>query len=89
MAGYRVLIKTSAAKELEAAGTKADRQRIVERLRALADSPRPKGAERLGGHTDRYRIRQGNYRIVYLIDDGRREITIFKIGHRRDVYRGG
>jgi mRNA interferase RelE/StbE len=87
VAGYRVLIKTSAAKELEAAGTKADRQRIVDRIRALANAPRPKGGERLAGYIDRYRIRQGNYRIVDLIDDGRREITIFKIGHRKDVYR--
>jgi mRNA interferase RelE/StbE len=87
VAGFRVLIKTSAAKELEAAGTKADRQRIVDRIQALASTPRPQGAERLAGYTDRYRIRQGNYRIVYLIDDGRREITIFKIGHRKDVYR--
>ena len=87
MAAFRVLIKTSAAKELEAAGTKADRQRIVERLRVLADGPRPKGAERLAGYADRYRIRQGSYRIVYLIDDARHEITIFKIGHRKDVYR--
>lgn len=87
MAGFRILIKTSAAKELEAAGTKADRRRIVERLRALADDPRPKGVERLAGYADRYRIRQGNYRVVYLIDEGRHEITIFKIGHRKDVYR--
>ncbi len=87
MAGFRILIKTSAAKELEAAGTKADRRRIVERLRALADDPRPKGIERLAGYADRYRIRQGNYRVVYLIDEGRHEITIFKIGHRKDVYR--
>jgi len=87
VAGFRILIKTSAAKELEAAGTKADRRRIVERLRALADDPRPKGIERLAGYADRYRIRQGNYRVVYLIDEGRHEITIFKIGHRKDVYR--
>jgi mRNA interferase RelE/StbE len=87
VAGYRVLIKTSAAKELETAGSKADRQRIIERIQALANAPRLQGAERLAGYTDRYRIRQGNYRIVYLIDDGRREITIFKIGHRKDVYR--
>ena len=87
MAEYRLLIKISAAKELEAAGTKADRQRIVERLQALAVSPRAQGAEKLAGYADRYRVRQGNYRIIYLIDDGRREITIFKIGHRKDVYR--
>ena len=87
MAEYRLLIKSSAAKELEAAGTKADRQRIVERLQALAVNPRAQGAEKLAGYADRYRVRQGNYRIIYLIDDGHREITIFKIGHRKDIYR--
>ena len=87
MAEYRLLIKTSAAKELEAAGTKADRQRIVERIQALADEPRTHGAEILAGYADRNRVRQGNFRILYLIDDGRHEITIFKIGHRKDVYR--
>lgn len=87
MAEYRLLIKTSAAKELEAVGTKADRRRIVERLQALAASPRAQGSEKLAGYADRYRVRQGSYRIIYLIDDGRRELTIFKIGHRKDVYR--
>jgi mRNA interferase RelE/StbE len=87
VAGFRVLIKTSAAKELDAAGSKADRHRIVDRIRALADDPRPKGAEKLAGYADRYRLRQGRYRIVYLIDDGSHEITIFRIAHRKDVYR--
>ena len=87
MAEYRLLIKTSAAKELEAVGTKADRQRIVGRLQAIAVSPRGQGAEKLAGHADRYRVRQASYRIIYLIDDGRREITIFRIGQRKEVYR--
>lgn len=87
MAGYRLSIKTSAAKELETAGTKTDRQRIVERMQALAEIPRPQGAEKLAGYTDRYRVRQGNYRIIYLVDDAQREVTIFKVGHRKDVYR--
>ena len=87
MAEYRLLIKASAAKELEASGTKADRRRIVERIQALAVNPRAQGSEKLAGYADRYRVRQGSYRIVYLIDDARREITIFKIGHRKDVYR--
>ncbi|MBI3916831.1 MAG: type II toxin-antitoxin system RelE/ParE family toxin [Betaproteobacteria bacterium] len=87
MAEYRLLIKASAAKELDAVGTKADRQRIVQRMRTLAAAPRPQGSEKLAGYTDRYRVRQGNYRIIYLIDEGRREVTIFKIGHRKDVYR--
>ena len=87
MAVYRLLIKASATKELEAVGTKTDRQRIVARIQALAADPRLKGSEKLAGYADRYRVRQGSYRIIYLVDDERREITIFKIGHRKDVYR--
>ena len=87
MAAYRLLIKASAAKELEAVGTKADRQRIIEKVQALAASPRPQGSEKLAGYADRYRVRQGSYRIIYLVDDERREVTIFKVGHRKDVYR--
>lgn len=87
MAGYRLLIKSSAAKELEAVDTKADRQRIVDRVQGLAGNPRPKGSEKLAGYADRYRIRQGSFRIIYLIDDETREVTIFKVGHRKDVYR--
>ncbi len=87
MAGYRILIKTSAAKELEAVGSKADRHRIIERIQALAASPRAQGSEKLAGYADRYRVRQGSYRIIYLIDDGPREVTIFKIGHRKQIYR--
>ena len=87
MAGYRLLVKASAAKEIEAAGTKADRRRIVERIRTLASDPRVQGSEKLAGYSDRYRIRQGQYRIVYLIDDRQHEVTIFKIGHRKEVYR--
>lgn len=87
MAAYRLLIKASAAKELEAVGTKADRQRIVKKVQALAASPRPQGSEKLAGYADRYRVRQGSYRIIYLVDDERREVTIFKIGHRKDIYR--
>lgn len=87
MAGYRLLIKASATKELEAVGTKTDRHRIVARIQALAVDPRPKSSEKLAGYADRYRVRQGTYRIIYLVDDERREVTIFKIGHRKDVYR--
>mgnify|MGYP001560218557 CR=1 FL=1 len=87
MAGYSLLIKASAAKEIEAVGAKTDRRRIVARIRELSANPRPQGSEKLAGYTDRYRVRQGNYRIVYLIDDARRAVTIFKVGHRKDVYR--
>ena len=87
MAAYRVLIKASAGKELERLGTKSDRTRIVQRIQTLTDNPRPQGYEKLAGYTDRFRIRQGNYRVVYLVDDQRHEVTIFKIGDRKDVYR--
>ena len=87
MAAYKLLIKQSAGKELEAVGTKADRTRIIHRMRSLGENPRPHGSEKLAGYDDRYRIRQGQFRIIYLIDDKRKEITIYKIGHRSEVYR--
>jgi mRNA interferase RelE/StbE len=87
VAEYKLLLKRSAAKEIEAIDSKADRRRIVERIRTLSAHPRPNGSEKLVGYDDRYRVRQGNFRIVYLVDDRRREITVFKLGHRKDVYR--
>jgi len=87
VADYKVLLKSSAAKEIESVGSKEDRRRIVDRIAGLAAEPRSLKSEKLAGYDDRYRIRQGHYRIVYLIDDSRHEVTIFKVGHRKDVYR--
>ena len=87
MADYKILLKASAAKEIEAIGSKEDRRKIVEKIRALGSAPRSKGSETLAGYDDRYRVRQGHYRVVYLIDDSRHEVIIFKDGHRKDVYR--
>jgi mRNA interferase RelE/StbE len=87
VAAYKLLLKATAAKEIEAVGTKLDRQRIVKRVQSLAVNPRTTGSEKLADYDDRYRVRQGQYRIVYLIDDERHEVTIFKIGHRKEVYR--
>jgi mRNA interferase RelE/StbE len=84
---YRLLIKPSAGKELARLGSKADRRRIVQRIQGLATDPRPHGAEKLAGYDDRYRVRQGNFRVVYLVDDRRYEVTIFKIGDRKDVHK--
>ena len=64
MATYKVLIKASAAQELEDLPNKKVRQRVVERIRALAQDPRPAGCEKLSGHHDRYRVRQGVYSVV-------------------------
>ena len=69
MAKYRLQLKASAAKEIEKIGSKSDRRRIVEKVSGLAANPRGQGAEKLAGYEDRYRVRQGDYRIVYLIDD--------------------
>lgn len=87
MVSYRLEIKTLAGKELAEVGSKSDRQKIVSRIQALAPNPRPHGSEKLAGYTYRFRIRQGNYRVVYLIDDQSSTVTIYKIGHRKDVYR--
>ncbi len=87
MALYRLSIKTSAGKELAKVDSKVDRTRIVARIAALAANPRPPGSEKLAGFTDRHRVRQGNYRIVYLIDDDRHLVMIYKIGDRKEVYR--
>ena len=88
MAGYRLLIKPSAGKEIEALGHKKDRQRIVNRIATLASEPRPAGCEKLAGTQRRYRIRQGPFRIVYAVDDAARTVEVVKVGHRREVYRG-
>jgi len=84
---YKLQIKESAAKELESLGTKKDREKIVARINALAMDPRPSGSEKLAGEENKYRVRQGNYRIVYSIDDRNRVVVITKIGDRKQVYR--
>jgi mRNA interferase RelE/StbE len=85
VASYNIEIKRSAAKEL-ADLPKADRSRVITRIRALARDPRPVGSEKLSGQ-ERYRIRQGDYRILYEIHDLVLIVMVVKIGHRRDVYR--
>lgn len=85
MANYELLIKRSATKELEALPLK-DRRRIVTRIQTLAEDPRPTAAEKLSGD-EKYRIRQGDYRVLYQIDDEGKTVTVVRIGHRRDVYR--
>jgi len=85
VAGYRVDITRAAEKDL-ADLTRRDHRRVVARIRALARDPRPHGSEKLSGE-EKYRIRQGDYRIVYAIDDARSVVTIIKAAHRRDVYR--
>lgn len=87
MARYSVEIRTSAIKELEAIVPKRERQRIARKITALADEPRPRGCEKLSAQGDRYRVRQGCYRVVYSIDDAASIVDVVKIGHRKEIYR--
>lgn len=86
MARYSIVIRTSAVKEIEAIASRADRRRVVARIESLASDPRPRGCEKLTGK-DRYRVRQGVYRIIYSIEDTKLIVHVVKVGHRRDVYR--
>ena len=81
---YRVLLRRSVVKDLERV-PKRDLRRILERIRLLGQEPRPPGHEKLAGE-ERYRIRQGDYRIVYSVQDDDRSVWVVKVGHRRDIY---
>lgn len=85
MGSYKILIKRSAEKELRKI-PKPYLEKMVRKIHTLAENPRPEGSELLKGGERHYRIRQGDYRIVYEISDATAEITIIKIGHRREVY---
>ena len=86
MARYRLFIKPSAVKEIEAIPTRKDRRRVVDRIESLADDPRPSGCQKLSG-ADKYRVRQGRYRILYAIRDERLIVTVVRVAHRKDAYR--
>lgn len=66
---------------------RGDLQRIMDRIRGLADDPRPSGCEKLAGVSDAWRIRSGNFRIVYVVDDRAQVVTVTRVGHRREVYK--
>ena len=85
MASYSLVIKRPAAKELEDLTLK-DRRRVVARIRELASHPRPPGCEKLSG-AEKYRIRQGDYRILYEIDNATKTVMVVKVGNRKEVYR--
>ncbi|MCK5605924.1 type II toxin-antitoxin system RelE/ParE family toxin [Candidatus Pacearchaeota archaeon] len=85
MAKYKILFKKSAEKELAKIPTQ-DCKKIVKRIKSLRNEPRPVGTQKLSNN-ELYRIRQGNYRIVYTIQDNELIIWVIKIGHRREVYR--
>jgi len=85
MALFEIFFKESVWKDLKKI-PKKDVQRILKKIGSLGDDPRPSGCEKLTGE-ERYRIRQGRYRIVYSIQDIELTVWVVKVGHRSDVYR--
>lgn len=85
MASYELVFKKSVAKDLRAF-PKEDVKRIMQRVRALATDPRPPDCEKLSGQ-ERYRIRQGAYRVIYEIEDARLLVLVVKVGNRKNVYQ--
>lgn len=85
MARYDVTVRPSVARDLRGI-PQADVRRILARIEALREDPRPPGSEKLSAQ-GRYRVRQGNYRILYTIADAELIVEVVKVGHRREVYR--
>ena len=85
MAAYKLFFKKSVQKDFDAI-PKKDPKRILDRIAALAENPRPKGCEKLTGQ-ERYRLRQGRYRIVYSVQDDELTVWVVRVGHRKDIYR--
>jgi len=85
MAEYRVYFRVSVEKDLIAI-PKSNLKKILQRIKKLSENPRPSGCEKLTGQ-ERYRIRQGRYRIVYSIQDRELTVWIVKVGHRKEIYR--
>ena len=85
MAKYAVDIKPSARRELESLSDRLI-ERLVPKIEGLATNPRPSGCRKLRGYKDLWRIRVGDYRVVYIVDDDRKMLSVTRIAHRRDVY---
>lgn len=85
MAVYKIFFKRSVEKDFEPI-PKKDLKRILDRIKMLSEDPRPSGSEKLTGQ-ERYRVRQGRYRIVYSIQDNELTVWVVKVGHRKGVYR--
>lgn len=82
---YEIHLKRSAEKELAGLPREVHRK-VIKRLPALKTNPRPRGVKKLG-EGDRFRVRLGDYRILYIINDSLKKIEVSAVGHRREVYR--
>ncbi len=85
---YALLLEKSAARFLLRLRDTKLKARLDEAIESLSTDPRPPGCRKLAGTTDRYRIRVGNHRIIYRVDDGKVTVLVLLIGHRREVYDG-
>ena len=85
MAAYKLLFKESVQKDFHGI-PKKDLRKILSRIKILAGDPHPPGCEKVTGQ-DRYRMRQGRYRVFYSVEDEERTVTTVKVGHRKDIYR--
>lgn len=86
MVSYEIEISRSAEKQLGGLD-RTTQKRILRAILNLADEPRPRGARKLAGYDDVYRIRIGQYRVIYSVSDGKLIVIILKVGHRKTVYR--
>jgi len=85
MASYKLVFRKSVSKDLRPIPNK-DVAHLLQRMQALQENPRPVGSEKLSGQ-ERYRIRQGVYRIIYEVADELLVVTVVKVGHRKHVYK--
>ncbi len=85
MGSYAVEVKPSARKELEALPDNVLR-RAVRKLESLAGDPRPAGCKKLKGYRDQWRLRIGDWRVLYIVDDAAKLVSVTRIAHRREVY---
>jgi len=85
MAKYKIQVKKSAEKELGQI-PKKDLVKILDKIQGLADNPHPVGSIKLT-NDEKYRVRVGNYRVLYQVEDNILTVVVVKVGHRKDIYR--
>ncbi|MCI0403248.1 MAG: type II toxin-antitoxin system RelE/ParE family toxin [Acidobacteria bacterium] len=83
--GYQVIIRPPAEKDFRSL-PKGDQVRVGRRIQLLTDTPRPPGCKKLG-EPGIFRVRQGDYRVIYQVDDAQRIVQVLRIAHRREAYR--
>ncbi|MCE5269960.1 type II toxin-antitoxin system RelE/ParE family toxin [bacterium] len=86
MSRYEITILPAALKQLESLPV-GIRRRIAAGIDSLSDNPRPEGCRKLAGSDNLYRLRQGDYRVVYEVRDAVLVVLVIRLGHRKDIYR--